>query len=122
MRPGCVPVGFSEPFAGNGERLRIAGFAKLEDILSVTTPYELPSLRLSARSSVIQALAQAKKKAAALSVRLGVWGSAAIETYTGLPCTREGSDLDLLVDGPPSRRFLRSWTICGESKGLYTFA
>jgi phosphoribosyl-dephospho-CoA transferase len=100
-RPGCVPVGFSDPFAGNGERLRVAGFARLEDILSAATPYELASLPLSARSSVMQALAQAKEKAAPLSIRLGVWGSAAIETYTGLPCTREGSDLDLLVNEAP---------------------
>lgn len=99
--PGCVPVGFSDLFPNGGERLRVPAFARIEDILSVTSPYEAAALSLPARSSVMEALAAARGRAASIGVPLGVWGSAAIELYTGLPCTRAGSDLDLLVGPAP---------------------
>jgi phosphoribosyl-dephospho-CoA transferase len=113
--PGCVPVGFSDLFPNGGERLRVAAFACIEDILSVTSPYDAAALPVPARSSVMRALAAAKERAASLALPLGVWGSAAIELYTGLPCTREGSDLDLLV-GPAPLEVLSAFM--GAMRGL----
>ena len=98
-RSGCLPVGFCEPVSRGEGRLRIAAFARMEDVVRVVTPYELivfsPDIPL--RTASTAALADAALLAKALNIVLGVWGSAAMELYTGLPCTHEGSDLDLLV-------------------------
>ncbi len=96
-RPGCVPVGFCEPIPCGESRLRIAAFARMEDVVRVISPYELVSLPISQRTASIAALSVAKRHADGLGLVLGVWGSAAMELYTGLPCTHEDSDLDLLV-------------------------
>lgn len=96
-RLGCVPVGFSEPVSDGERRLRIAAFARLEDVVRVTSPYEIMSLPLPRRTACIEALVAAKARARSLGLVLGVWGSVAMELYTGLPCTHERSDLDLIV-------------------------
>ncbi len=96
-RLGCIPVGFCEPIPCGESRLRIAAFARIEDVVRVISPYELVSLPVSQRTASIAALSVAKHYADELGLVLGVWGSAAMELYTGLPCTHEDSDLDLLV-------------------------
>ena len=96
-RLGCVPVGFSEPVSDGERRLRIAAFARLEDVVRVTSPYEIMSLPLPRRTACTEALVAAKARARSLGLVLGVWGSVAMELYTGLPCTHERSDLDLIV-------------------------
>jgi phosphoribosyl-dephospho-CoA transferase len=114
-RHGFVAVGFCAPVAGDKGRMRVAAFAKLEDVLRVTTPYELLSLPIPLRTHSTRALAAAKTISEALGLVLGVWGSAALEIYTGLPYTHSDSDLDLLVTGAPREvlcRFLE------EIKGL----
>jgi phosphoribosyl-dephospho-CoA transferase len=97
LRSGCVPVGFCEPVSRGERRLRIVAFARREDVVRVITPYELAYLTIPRRTASMAALAEALLYAKALDLVLGVWGSAAMELYTGLPCTHEGSDLDLLV-------------------------
>ena len=52
---------------------------------------------MSPRTASTTALIAAKLHAETLGLVLGVWGSAALELYTRLPCTHEGSDLDLLL-------------------------
>lgn len=106
-RSGCVPVGFCEPISRGEGRLRIAAFARREDVVGVVRPYELVSLPISRRTASMAALSAAKPHAKALSLVLGVWGSAAMELYTGLPCTHEGSDLDLLVAAASRTRLFR---------------
>ena len=103
-RLGRLPVGFSEPVSCGEGRLRIAAFARLEDVVRVTSPYETISLPLPRRTANTEALAAARAQAESLSLVLGVWGSMAMELYTGLPCTRKGSDLDLLVAAAPQER------------------
>jgi phosphoribosyl-dephospho-CoA transferase len=75
----------------------VAAFAKTDEVLRVTTPYELLSLPIPLRTTSCRALAVARNEAGALGLTLGVWGSAALEIYTGLPYTHNDSDLDLLV-------------------------
>lgn len=102
LRPGWIPVGFSTPVPGKSGRLRVAAFARQEDIRRSITPYEI--LRLSSappRNSCTTALAVVSEQAKAFGLELGVWGSAALELYTGLPCTHQDSDLDLLVAVAP---------------------
>lgn len=109
-RPGSVAVGFSGPTAGENGRLRLATFAYLEDILKATSPYELLSLQIPPRTPANRALTAAIATAGTLGINIGVWGSAALELYTGLHYTHNGSDLDLLVQPAPIemlRRFLK---------------
>ena len=40
-RSGCVPIGFCEPISRGEGRLRIAAFARIEDVVRVVSPYEL---------------------------------------------------------------------------------
>jgi phosphoribosyl-dephospho-CoA transferase len=104
-RSGCVPIGFSAPLSDGEERLRIAAFARLEDVVRVDSPYEIMSLPIPRRTASTKALAAIKAHTESLGLVLGVWGSAAMEIYTGLPCTNKDSDLDLLV-APASRERL----------------
>ena len=96
-RLGCVPVGFSGLGTGREGRLRIAAFARLEDVVRVTSPYEIMSSPAPRRTAPIEALVAVKARARSLGLVLGVWGSVAMEFYTGLPYTHDGSDLDLIV-------------------------
>lgn len=101
-RPGLIPVGFSAPVAGNEGRLRVAAFVRQAEVLHITTPYELLSLStVTPRNPCNTALVHAREQAKALGLVIGVWGSAALELYTGLPCTHQDSDLDLLVAVAP---------------------
>ena len=86
-----MPLGFSGASSNGEGRLRIAAFALLEDVVSVMIPYEMLSLPNPRRTASTEAQAES------LGLVLGVWGSAAMELYTGLPFTREDSDLDLIV-------------------------
>jgi phosphoribosyl-dephospho-CoA transferase len=101
-RGGLIPVGFSAPANGKDGRLRIATFARLADLVSSTSPYELVALPSAPpRNACMTAFADARRQARALNLDLGVWGSAALECYTGLPYTHQYSDLDLLVTVAP---------------------
>jgi phosphoribosyl-dephospho-CoA transferase len=106
-RSGCVPVGFCEPISRGEGRLRLAAFARLEDVVRVISPYELVLLPICRRTASTAALIAAKTCAKALDLVLGVWGSAAMELYTGLPCTHEGSDLDLLLAAASLKKLSR---------------
>lgn len=93
-----IPVGFSSPLAGREGRLRIAAFVHPDQVVRITSPFELLSAAaISVRTPCMQALEIAGNHARPLGLALGVWGSAALELYTGLPCTHRDSDLDLLV-------------------------
>jgi len=108
LRPDCVPVGFSAPMAGNEGRLRMAAFVQQKDIVRITSPYDILSVVFSPpRNACITALALARSQAQTLGLVLGVWGSAALELYTGLPCTHSDSDLDLLVAAAPQDSLYR---------------
>jgi phosphoribosyl-dephospho-CoA transferase len=101
-RPGLIPVGFSAPLSGNEGRLRLAAFVRQEDVSRSTSPYELLMLITAPpRNACYRALALAREQARVLGLVIGVWGSAALELYTGLPCTHDDSDLDLLVAAAP---------------------
>jgi len=111
LTPGLIPVGFSSPCYGSEGRLRIATFARAEEIARVTTPYDLLARETTpSRNSCTTALGLCHESAGALGLVLGVWGSAALELYTGMPYTHEGSDLDLLVAAAP-RQYLAEFML-----------
>lgn len=106
-RPGRIPAGFSAPLADQGGRLRIAAFVDPDQILRITNPFELLSTTaVTVRNKATAALGIAREHARTWNLELGVWGSVAQELYTGLPCTHQDSDLDLLVR-PACREVLR---------------
>jgi phosphoribosyl-dephospho-CoA transferase len=109
-RLGCVPLGFSEPLSNGQGRMRIAAFARLTDVAVVTSPYEVTLFPIPRRTFLTKAFEASCALAESLGIMLGVWGSLAIELYTGLPCTSEGSDLDLIVAAAPQERLSRFLT------------
>jgi phosphoribosyl-dephospho-CoA transferase len=99
---GDIPVGFSAPTCGPKGRTRLASFVRSEEIDHVTSPFELLSEEFDLpRNACMTALAYCRDQATATGLELGVWGSAALELYTGLPYTHDGSDLDLLIAAAP---------------------
>jgi phosphoribosyl-dephospho-CoA transferase len=120
-RPGCVAVGFCGSAAVDFVRMRVAAFVNPDDVVRITTPYELLSLPIAHRTLSTRALAAASAQAGALGMNLGVWGSAALEIYTGLPYTHNDSDLDLLVAATSREslcRFLEEIKVLEERFGL----
>lgn len=90
-------VGFSSPAYGTDGRLRVAAFVAEADIVRATTPYELLAVDFAQRNQCMHALAACRDAAGELDIDIGVWGSVALELYTGLHYTHDESDLDLLV-------------------------
>jgi phosphoribosyl-dephospho-CoA transferase len=111
----CVPVGFCSPWVGPEGRLRIAAVVSREEVSRVTSPYALLLAPLPERTPCLRVLAVVHRLAGRLGLALGVWGSAALEIYTGLPYTHQGSDLDLLV-APAPRKVLACFL--GEIRAL----
>lgn len=102
---GCagdrIPVGFSSPSHSSDGRLRVAAFVDGADIIRITTPYELFVDNFTQRNNCMNALAVCREVADEYDLGIGVWGSAALELYSGLPYTHDESDLDLLVAPAP---------------------
>lgn len=98
---GRIPVGFSSPESGREGRLRVAALVDNVDIVRIATPYQLLPADFAQRNSCMSALTACRDAARNLDLAIGVWGSAALELYTGLPYTHERSDLDLLIAPAP---------------------
>ena len=96
-----IPVGFSSPSHAIDGRLRLAAFVDGADIIRITTPYDLSIDNFAERNNCLKALAVCRDVADAFDLDIGVWGSAALELYSGLPYTHDESDLDLLVAPAP---------------------
>jgi phosphoribosyl-dephospho-CoA transferase len=96
-----IPVGFSSPVSGRDGRLRVAARVADADIVRITTPYQLLPAAFAQRNSCMNALAACRDAASDLDLVIGVWGSAALELYTGLSYTHDRSDLDLLIAPAP---------------------
>ncbi|MEN3931598.1 malonate decarboxylase holo-[acyl-carrier-protein] synthase [Microvirga sp. W0021] len=95
-----VPIGFSSCTRYNGDRLRLAAAVRPDEILKVTTPFEIPP-STTPRTAALAAYQALYNEAQQQHVRLGLWGSTAMELYTGLPYSKEDSDLDLLISLAP---------------------
>jgi phosphoribosyl-dephospho-CoA transferase len=102
--PGAIPVGFSSPFRIDGRRFRLPAFVKADEILKITTPYQVLESDIPDRIECLKALREIKNEALKADVSLGVYGSAALEIYTGLPYTHDDSDLDLVIKAVDQQR------------------
>ncbi len=90
-------VGFSSPFLLNENRLRIPSFIPKSEIKNIVTPYEVVNYSVVKRTKCLEAFEDIKKLAKINNLSLGVWGSVALEIYTGLSYTNDDSDLDILL-------------------------
>jgi len=97
MVDGTIPIGFASPSLHEDMRLRIPAFVIEEDIVAVITPYEVLQQVYSARTDCLKALNEIRAVADKSDIELGIWGSAGLEVYTGLPYTHDKSDLDLIM-------------------------
>jgi len=95
---GRLAIGFASPYLLDGRRLRIPAIIDIEHIERTVSPYEVLERGWVPRNNCLKALKEIKKESQARGLRLGIWGSAGLEVYTGLRYTHEMSDLDLLVE------------------------
>lgn len=105
-----VAVGFVHPQRLDGNRIRIACFTDVEDIVAVMTPYEVMQRNIyahEARTLCIKELLKIYELAEVFDLQIGVFGSAALEMVTGLPYTDENSDIDLLLKPSGYNRLLQ---------------
>jgi phosphoribosyl-dephospho-CoA transferase len=97
---GMIAVGFVLPRWHEGRRVRIAGLTRPEFILEAESPVEvIKRVPDRPRTACMRAAAEIKKYAADSGISIGILGSAALETVTGLPYTNAQSDIDLLLCG-----------------------
>lgn len=98
LEEGYVALGFSSPFLVNGSRLRIPTTVKFEHAIRITSPYEVLAMEWETKTNCLKALKDVKEYTLKEGLRIGVWGSAGLQVFTGLPYTHNNSDLDLLLE------------------------
>ncbi len=92
---GVLALGFVFPNVADRRRLRVPCRVPLVYIEGVMEPDGVACLPFVPRTPALRALAEMAESAD--GCRLGVWGSCALEIYTGYPYTDPRSDLDLLL-------------------------
>lgn len=96
--PGQIPVGFASDWRVDGTRVRIPAFVRAETVKQIIKPQQVIQSRFEPRTPCLKALQEIGFLAEEWKLEMGVWGSAALEVFTGLPYTDPNSDLDLLID------------------------
>jgi phosphoribosyl-dephospho-CoA transferase len=90
-----VSLGIALPPDADGSKPRVALSALLEHVERSTAPLTLKAARAALRPQWRAGYAELERLAAGLD--LHVYGSLAWEALTGLPCTTDRSDIDLLL-------------------------
>lgn len=93
-----IPVGFASAWRVDGNRIRIPAFVQIEWITRIVSPQQVMQLGLVPRTPCLKALQEIGRLAEEWKLEMGVWGSAALEVFTGLHYTDDNSDLDLLLE------------------------
>lgn len=93
-----IAVGFVIPFMPESRRIRVPCVLHCKHITRRMTPEQVANLPFVPRTPALAALSVMKERALD-KISLGVWGSSALEIYTGLPYTDDRSDLDVVVTG-----------------------
>lgn len=91
-------VGFVIPFSAEYARIRVPCVLQRRHVARRTTPEQVARLPFAPRTPALAALSIIKDKVKGGPCP-GVWGSCALEIYTGLPYTDSGSDLDISIAG-----------------------
>lgn len=119
--PTLLRVGFSFPERVQGMRQRIASYVSAGNIISVCTPWEIARYRDRLEGRMGDFFRSLYDTADALSLRLGVFGSTAMQLATGLPYLHDASDLDLVLDHASedtARAFACELAVCEERFSL----
>jgi malonate decarboxylase holo-[acyl-carrier-protein] synthase len=94
-----VAVGFVVLLFAGGRKLRFPSVVPRRCIKRAISPFEVAMRDFEPRTPALSALIGLRKWLSGYDgLNLGVWGSCALEVYTGLPYTGPDSDLDLLIE------------------------
>lgn len=113
-----IPIGFVPHQRIKGNRVRIAAFTSLEDIVMVMSPYDVmqrKAFAIESGTECIRVLKELYELAESFDLQVGVLGSAALELATGLPYTDEGSDIDLLIKPAPYEKLQDFYRMAKEN-------
>mgnify|MGYP001396109979 CR=1 FL=1 len=104
MPDGVIPVGFASLNRIDGNRMRVPSFLYSNEVTAFTTPYETVKMDFIPRNNCLNMLMLILNCAKNKEIETGVWGSAGLELYTGLPFTDDNSDIDILVKPAPYQK------------------
>ena len=109
MKPGYIPVGFASAWRVAGNRIRIPAFVPVETVIRIVQPQQVMRMPCEPRTPCLKAFKEIGLLADDRGLEMGVWGSSALEIFTGLPYTDESSDLDLIVGTLPLEVMREYW-------------
>jgi len=99
-RKGWLDVGFSSPRRFNGVRYRVSASIPTDDIEEVMTPFQVMRIALDkAKDTDARIIAELYASGGRNGVCVGLLGSRALQTVTGLRYAFASSDYDLIVEG-----------------------
>lgn len=119
-RPAEIALGFVHHQRLKGNRIRIAAFTVMQDIVMVMSPYEVMQRKAFAFEAPTQCMAtllQLYGLAAEYDLQIGALGSAALELATDLPYTDDASDVDLLIKPAAYEKLLDFYRTAQENFG-----
>ena len=99
-----IPVGFASLNRIDGNRMRVPAYVYYNEVTDFISPFETVNMDFLPRNKCLNLLAQILGYARNKNIDAGVWGSAGLELYTGLPFTDDSSDVDLLVKPAPYKQ------------------
>lgn len=106
---GWLDGGISFPEREGETRVRFAVTVPESEILSVVTPWQIFSMFTQDRSGYVREKEQLRRLAGE-DLKIGMFGSIALEQYTGLPYVHKESDFDLVVKAGGKEAVNRFWS------------
>lgn len=108
-RRGCpqehqagYPVGFSFPLRDEGRRVKLATTLTAHEIVRTVTPYQVATGAIHyPNSRAMKTFASIRKGWRFSNAQLGLWGSCAMEMFSGMQYVDDDSDLDLIIQNAP---------------------
>lgn len=117
-----IAIGFVHYCRIDDNRLRLGTYVHKKDILTVMSPYDLlhrKAYSLNLSLECMKVLASLTQMADLYDLKVGVFGSAALELATDLPYVDEASDIDLLIKAAPYEKLLDFYRCAKENfKGI----
>ncbi|CNC80610.1 phosphoribosyl-dephospho-CoA transferase MdcG domain-containing protein [Yersinia pseudotuberculosis] len=108
-RRGChqehqsgYPVGFSFPLRDQGRRFKLATTLTADEIKHTVTPYQVAVGAIHyPDSKAMKTFSSIRKGWCFPNAQLGLWGSCAMEMFSGMQYVDDDSDLDLIIQNAP---------------------
>ncbi len=119
---GIIAVGFASPYRINGNRLRVGSYVKINDVETITSPYDVIAMSFAPSNDWLCVLHAVREKAQELGVEVGVFGSAGLEAFTGLSFIHVKSDIDLIIKPANPALIAEAYRNFAEIAGQYNTA